>query len=96
MNTTSVVGVWSQQLTENLTVIVDTNRNQIIKRKNGRSKIFKFPSEPTLGMIDCMIKTIRISEDIKDEFNEVVEKYCKERGIEGKAKKLLLNRTGEA
>ena len=79
MNATSKSGVWSQEITENLSVVVDTNRNQIIKKKNGKPTIFSFPSEPTIGMVDCMIKIITISEEIDTPYQAALAKYKERR-----------------
>lgn len=74
MNATSVKGVWSQEINEHLSVIVDTNRNQIIKKKDGVPTVHQYPSEPTVLMIDIMIKTIEAGEAINDAYQSALFK----------------------
>ena len=63
MTPTRKHGVYSQTIKPGLQVIVDENRNQIIKRKNGRAKIFSFDTPINLEDIRFTIDLITITED---------------------------------
>ena len=93
MNATARKGVWEHQFSEKLTVIVDTNRNQIIKRKEGKCDyVHKFPATPTTLMVKCMLATIAEAEKINDDFDTAIDNYCNRNNIRGKQKELLVNR----
>ena len=57
--------VFTHEIKPGLSVIVDENRNQIIKRKNGRAKIFYFDNPPSLEEIEFTINLITLTEDAK-------------------------------
>ena len=59
MNATNHNGVHFQTISDNHTVIVDCNRNQIIERYNGKPKVYRFKYTPDLLAIKTIIDHAR-------------------------------------
>lgn len=86
MNATENKGVWFQEISEKTTMIVDTNRNQIIKRTNGVAKeVYNYPSEPTTAMIGLMVIAMEISEAVSDALDNALLKINANRGVDFKS-----------
>ena len=75
MNATATPGIWVIQLTDTVDMIVDTNRNQIIKRAKGVASLIQFATEPTLDQIKGYASVFKRSANIVETCENAIARY---------------------